>query len=93
MADATILAFPVQTIRQRDEDRLNKALGNLHAALAGQKVGLSEWRFAMTELGIGVASLGHTLMSYQDSLGTVEQQLSGLHAEAAKLEQAALAVK
>jgi hypothetical protein len=40
----------------------------------------------MTELGIGVAGLGQALGAYQDSLGGVETQLSGLKAEAVRLE-------
>ncbi len=92
MTDATILAFPVQTIRQRDEDRLNKALANLQASLSEQKLALNDWRFTMTELGISVASLGHALTTHQDGLGAIDLQLCGLHADAVKLDRAAAGI-
>ncbi len=92
MTDATLLASPVQTIRQRDEDRLNKALSGLQTALSEQKLALNDWRFAMTELGIGVASLGHALTTYQDNLGIIDLQLCGLQVGAVKLDQASAGI-
>jgi hypothetical protein len=40
----------------------------------------------MTELGIGVAGLGHAMSSYQESLTQVQTELAGLKTEAKKLE-------
>jgi hypothetical protein len=37
-------------------------------------------------LGIGVAGLGHSLATYQDALGGVEDKLTGLRGTAAQLE-------
>ena len=87
MADATVIPFPVASARVREQDRLRRALEALQDAVADQKRVLSDWRFAMAELGVGVAGLGHSLMSYQDGLSEVDAQLSGLRAASATLSQ------
>ncbi len=89
MSEAKIIPFPVRDPKSADRDRLARALTDLQGALAEQKRALSDWRFAMTELGIGVAGLGQSLVSYQDSLGEVESRLSGLRHESAKLTRTA----
>ena len=93
MTDVTVLAFPVHTSRQRDEDRLDKALSHLQASLSEQKLALSDWQFAMTEFGIGVASLGHALTNFQDNLGIIDLQLCGLHADVVKRDLASAGIK
>jgi hypothetical protein len=40
----------------------------------------------MTELGIGVAGLGHSLATYHDALGGLDGKLTGLRGTAAQLE-------
>ena len=93
MTDAIVLAFPIQTIRQRDEDRLDQALSSLQASLSEQKLSLSKWQFAMTEFGIGVAGLGHALTTFQDNLGIIDMQLCGLHADVVERDLATAGVK
>jgi hypothetical protein len=55
--------------------------------VADQKRALSDWRFAMAELGVGVAGLGHSLVTYQDGLGEVDTQLAGLRTATTALNQ------
>jgi hypothetical protein len=86
MADAIVIPFPTPVTAASEQQRLRRALADLQAALTDQKRALSDWRFAMTELGIGVAGLGQALGCYQDSLGSVETKLTGVRAEALKLE-------
>ena len=84
-SDATIIPFPQRDPAVAGEARLSQALGALDAALEEQRRALSDWRFAMTELGIGVAALSHSLAGYKDSLGLVETKLGGLHEQSARL--------
>ncbi len=91
MSQAVIVPFPgttnSRTKRGGEQERLRRALEDLQAALGEQKRALSGWRFAMTELGIGVAGLGQALGSYQDSLGDVEARLTGLCGEARTMQR------
>jgi len=86
MADAVVIPFPTPVTPASEQQRLRRALVDLQTALAEQKRALNDWRFAMTELGVGVAGLGQALGSYQASMGEVETKLSGLKSEAVKLE-------
>ena len=88
MADAIVVAFP-QAAQIQGPERLRQAIEHLQAALVAQGRALSDWRFAMTELGVGVAGLGQSLVAYQDSLAGVEARLASLRAESADLATAA----
>jgi uncharacterized membrane protein YccC len=89
--DAVIIPFPSRT-PEASPDRLAAALLNLQSALDEQRRALHDWRFAMTELGIGVAGLGHSLGAYQEALGDVEVKLTSAHEAATQLENWADAV-
>jgi hypothetical protein len=89
--DAVILPFPSRT-PEASTDRLTAALANLQSAFDEQRRALHDWRFAMTELGIGVAGLGHSLGAYQEALGHVEVKLTSAHGAATELERWAHAV-
>ncbi len=92
MQSATIIPFPkvIQAIQEPAQSpgqaRLTQALDTLQAALDEQQAAIRDWRFAMAELGIGVAGLSHSLNAYQDNLGTVAGRIETLHAESARLE-------
>ena len=84
MTDAVVIPFP--KVARNGQERLRESLENLQSALHQQKRALSDWRFAMTELGIGVAGLSQALGSYQDSLSDVELRLTGLRIETRRLQ-------
>ena len=93
MSDAIVLAFPIQTSRQHDEDRLDKALTELQASLFEQKRALGEWQFAMADFATGVASVGDALTTFQDNLGIIDLQLCGLHADVVKRDLASAGIR
>ena len=86
MSSAVVIPFPLQASAPSDSDRLANALQALQAALAEQQTAMKEWRFAMVELSIGVAGLGHSLLGYQENLGDVANRIETLRSESARLE-------
>ena len=84
MPDATVIPFP-RTAPAGGQERLRRAMERLQAALGAQREALSDWHFAMTELGVGMAGLSHALACYQDSLSGTESELTSLRAESAGL--------
>jgi hypothetical protein len=92
MSDAIIIPFPARApAHQVDgrpsrplpgDDRLAEALDGLQNALAEQAQAVRAWRFAMAELGIGVAGLGQTMAAYDTSLSQLDAQLLGLRQNA-----------
>jgi hypothetical protein len=91
MSDAVIIPFPARP--SQPEDRLRLALTELQNALEAQRRAMSDWRFAMAELGVGVAGLSHSLALYQDALGGVDEKLSTLRQNATQLEQMSTAAE
>ena len=55
MTEAVVIQFP--KVARSGHERLRKSLEDLQFALQEQKRAVSDWRFAMTELGAGVAGL------------------------------------
>ncbi len=78
MTDAVVIPFPKTSVQGSKPERFRQALEQLQSALGEQRRALSDWRFAMVELSVGVAGLGHALGNYQDSLRTVETRLNEL---------------
>lgn len=92
MSQATIIPFPCPDVKFAERERLRCAMFDLQNAVAEQKEAMSQWRFAMAELSIGVAGLGQSLSCYQDSLAGVDTQLGSLRAEAVRLQATAGAI-
>jgi hypothetical protein len=76
MSQSNIIPFPHRP--SAEEERLQRSLATLQVALDEQRRALRDWRFAMTELGISVAGLGHALSGYQGTLTEVESRLIDL---------------
>ena len=69
----------------RADEPVGSVLAELRIALSDQRRALGEWRFAMTELSIGVADLGFALEGYQQGLDDAKKRLGGLRDEATRL--------
>jgi hypothetical protein len=83
---AQVIPFPARNGAADGAARLAQALAKLHDALEDQRRAVADWQFAMTELGVGVAALSHSVAGYQDSLGRVDTKLRGLREESLRLE-------
>jgi hypothetical protein len=79
-------AAPMPVADHAGQARLALALADLRDALDEQRRVLGEWRYAMTELSIGVVGLGYSLESYQNSLSGVQTKLKSLRAESDRLQ-------
>ncbi len=91
---AEIIPFPVRTqpmepppAAMPPEDRLERALESLNAAMAEQKVALAAWRGALGALQASTSGLGESLQRYQTSLGTLSGNVDALREKAVSLEQ------
>jgi hypothetical protein len=90
VADAIILQFPQRARAETAQDRLHRALTELHDALLIQKRVLADWRLSLAELGIGAAALSQALHRSQDNLGSVHARVVGcLPEDARQLEHQA----
>jgi ABC-type transporter Mla subunit MlaD len=92
---AEIIPFPVlQAARPSAvvpgtaaEDRLQRALAALDAAVTGQRAAVAEWRRSLEHLGATMNGLGTSLGRYRDSLTHLEDQVGSLNGQALALEQ------
>jgi ABC-type transporter Mla subunit MlaD len=71
------------------EDRLQRALAALDAAVTGQRAAVAEWRRSLEQLGTTMKGLGTSLGRYRDSLTHLEGKVGSLNHQAAALEQLA----
>jgi ABC-type transporter Mla subunit MlaD len=69
------------------EDRLQRALAALDAAVTGQRAAVAEWRRSLEQLGATMNGLGASLGRYRDSLTKLERQVDALNGQAVALEQ------
>ncbi|MGA3397740.1 MAG: hypothetical protein ABSC95_00865 [Acetobacteraceae bacterium] len=69
------------------EDRLQRALAALDAAVTGQRAAVAEWRRSLAQLGATMNGLGASLGRYRDSLTHLEGQVGSLNGQAVALEQ------
>ena len=91
---AVVIPFPVARrpapqVAAQPDDRLEAALKALQDALQEQAGAVKAWRFAMAELGVGVAALGHAMTAYDGSLSHLDERLAGLRENALALENMA----
>jgi ABC-type transporter Mla subunit MlaD len=92
---AEIIRFPVPQAAQPSpavpsqagEDRLQRALAALDAAVTGQREAIAEWRRSLQQLGTTMNGLGASLGRYRDSLTHLEGQVGSLNSQAVELEQ------
>jgi ABC-type transporter Mla subunit MlaD len=87
---AEIIPFPVQpraTPERAGEDRLQRALAALDAAVTGQRAAVAEWRQSLAQLGDTMNGLGASLGRYRDSLTRLDGQVGALNSQAVALEQ------
>jgi hypothetical protein len=91
---AEIISFPVKQGARpgpvepssNGEDRLQRALAALDAAVNGQRAAVAEWRRSLEELGCTMSGLGASLGRYRDSLTHLEGQVGSLNGQAVALE-------
>jgi hypothetical protein len=69
------------------EDRLQRALASLDAAVTGQRTAVAEWRRSLEQLGTTMNGLGVSLGRYRDNLTHLEGQVGALNGQAVALEQ------
>lgn len=92
---AEIIAFPtpqpaqpVPTVSNSPgEERLQRALAALDAAVTGQRAAVAEWRRSLAQLGTTMSGLGASLERYRGSLANLENQVGTLNGQAVALEQ------
>jgi len=82
---AQIIRFPVGAPRGRKPDQLDVALDTLSGALIAQQAAIKAWRGVLGELQSSMAGLGGSVSSYRARLVVLNQRVSELRAEAAKL--------
>ena len=71
------------------EDRLQRALAALDAAVTGQRAAVAEWRQSLEQLGSTMKGLGISLGQYRDSLTDLEGQVGSLNHQAVEMERLA----
>ena len=71
------------------EERLQRALAALDAAVTGQRAAVAEWRQSLEQLGTTMKGLGASLGQYRESLTHLEGQVGSLNRQAVALEQLA----
>lgn len=81
-------ALPNPTVPSADgEERLQRALAALNAAVTGQQAAVAEWRRSLEQLGATMSGLGTSLGRYRDSLSNLRDQVGTLNGDAVALEQ------
>lgn len=69
------------------EDRLQRALAALDAAVTGQRAAVAEWRRSLEQLGATMNGLGVSLQRYRGSLTQLEEQVGALNGQAVATER------
>lgn len=90
-ASAQIIPFPLRPTSAKDEaqERLQRALGSLNEALAGQRAAVAAWRSALGELAGAVSGIDDSFRRYRGSLDSLAGRVAVLRAQAARLERTA----
>ena len=88
---AQIIPFPLgRPPAQRDgNERLQRAIAALEAAIANQRVAVAAWRSALADLSRVVSGLGDGLQRYRGSLDGLSVRVDSLRAQAVQLEHTA----
>jgi hypothetical protein len=85
---AKIIPFPTRPVAppvETPHERLTRALATLNAALAEQRVAITAWRGALSELKTTATGLGESLQHYRGSLDVLEGGVAKLHSKATGL--------
>ena len=69
-----------------EQERPQRALGSLNAALADQRAALKAWRSAMGELKESTTALEDSLQRYRGNLRSLSNSVSSLREKARSLE-------
>jgi hypothetical protein len=101
-ASATIIAFPrmkvaplpaptemataAPTEPHDPRERLRLALLALDRAVADQRAAVAKWRESLGELHGSVRGLGQSLRTYNERLGALAHDVTGLNREARRME-------
>jgi chromosome segregation ATPase len=84
---ADIIPFPTrQAVADAGQERLQRALAALDAALESQRAAVAEWRASLAQLGETMSGLGVSLNRYHGSLTHLETKVGALNREAVALE-------
>lgn len=86
---ADIIPFPVRPkpVAALPDDRLNRALESLNAALAEQRTAVANWRAVLGELKTTTTGLDESLQRYRSDLLSLGTSVSALHVKARSLEE------
>ena len=87
---ADIIRFPSRSVATPDpagQERLQRALASLDAALESQRKAVAEWRGSLKQLGDTMSGLRGSLQRYSGSLTKLEAQVGALNTRAVTLEQ------
>ena len=90
-ATAQIIPFPLRRppVKRDGNERLQRALAALDAAIANQRVAVAAWRCALADLNKVVSGLGDGLQRYRGSLDGLAVRVDSLRAQAVQLERTA----
>jgi hypothetical protein len=89
---AQIIPFPRQSLPQAHDsgnERLQRALAALNAAVEDQRVAVASWRSALADLTKVVSGLGNSLQRYRCSLDGIAARVGTLRTQALQLERIA----
>ena len=88
---AQIIPFPLgrPPVQRDGNERLQRAIAALEAAIANQRIAVAAWRSALADLSRVVSSLGDGLQRYRDSLDGLSVRVDSLRAQAVQLERTA----
>ena len=82
---AQIIRFPMSAPVGRQSDQLDAALDTLSGALIAQRAAIRTWRGVLGELHSSIAGLDGSVSGYRVRMAILNQRVSELRAEAAKL--------
>jgi ABC-type transporter Mla subunit MlaD len=87
---AVIIPFPARPSLAPDPDgqeRLNRALASLDAAVAAQRMAVADWRLALVQLQATMRGLGQSMERYHDNLGELGTRMAAVNSQAHSLEE------
>lgn len=89
---AQIIPFPLRPqplTHDQGNERLQRALAALNAAVEDQRIAVASWRGALADLTKAVSGLGNNLQRYRCSLDGVAARVGNLRTQALQLERIA----
>jgi hypothetical protein len=91
-ATAQIIPFPQRRPTQSHDagnERLQRALWALNAAVEDQRIAVASWRAALSDLTKAVSGLGNSVQRYRCSLDGIAARVGTLRTQALQLERIA----